>query len=135
MRSLAFLAAALSLAAPSVGWAQSAPNEIAAGFFTTLQTGDFRKAYSDVWRGTVQARKAADFDAIVAQTSSAFQLYGLPSGWEVVDEDEIAPSFRRHTYLVKSQIGPLFFRLQFYRRANEWEVYRIDFADDLARLP
>jgi hypothetical protein len=131
------VAVVLALAAPAAAQTQTdgQMQRIADGFFTSLKAGEFVKAYQDIWRGTPMDKKQADVEAMITQTGSAFQLYGKMDGWETVSEETVAPSFRRHTYLVRTDVGPLFFRMQFYRRASGWSVYRLDFADQLSRLP
>lgn len=131
------LAAALALAAPSIADAEADPQiqRVADGFFGTLKAGQVPKAYQDIWRGTLMERKPADVEAMITQTASALQLYGKVDGWETMSEEVVAPSFRKHTYLVRTEVGPLFFRLQFYRRPTGWIVYRLDFADQVSRLP
>lgn len=109
---------------------------LADGFFTDLQRGQVGKAYRDIWAGTaMMARKPAEVDAVIAQTASALQLYGRIDRWEPMGFEPVSPSFSKLTYLVAADIGPLFFRLQFYKKPTGWSVYRVDFADQQAQLP
>jgi hypothetical protein len=129
------IAAAIVLTGPAHAQDATPPDKIADSFFRYLQTGQFTKAYQDVWRGTPMDKKQADVETITTQTASALQIYGKIDGWEFVSEKVVAPSFQERTYLLRTDRGPLFFRMQFYRRPTGWSVYRIDFADTLPRLP
>lgn len=131
------LAAAL-FAVPAIAWAQPdpSPDGIVDGFFRGLQAGEVTKAYQGVWAGTqMLANKPADVAMMASQTSSALQLYGRIYGWEPVKEDVVAPSYRVQTHMLRTDLAPLFFRFQFYRKQDKWTVYRLDFADQMSRLP
>ena len=132
-RLLALLA--LFLLAPLPALAQGAPNELADAFFGTLKTGNYNRAFSDIWGDTVMKAKPLEVGAVINQVGSAFKTYGTPEGHELVEERIVSPSFRVNTYMVRAPLGPLFFRLQFYRFGSTWKVYRLDFADQLNRLP
>ena len=109
---------------------------IADGFFRSLQAGQADKAYRDIWRGTpMMERKPVEVQAVIDQTAAALQLYGRIDRWEPMTDDLTSPSFITLTYLVAADVGPLFFRLQFYKKPAGWTVYRIDFADRVGKLP
>lgn len=106
------------------------------GFFKGLQSGAVRKTYEGMWRGTPMDQKRPELDTIVTQTETALKAYGKIDGWEPMAEKTIAPSLRQHTYLVRAAVGPLFFRLELYRKpVAGWTIYRVDFADQVGRLP
>jgi hypothetical protein len=126
---------ALLLFAPVPAMAQGAPSEIADSFFATLKSGGYSRAFSDIWGSSLMKTKPLEVSAVINQVGVAFQTYGTPEGHELVEEKVTSPSFRTNTYLVRAPMGPLFFRIQFYRFGSSWKVQRLDFADQLSRLP
>ena len=136
MRALQLAAALFAVPAVACAQAETAPNGIVDSFFRDLQAGDVTKAYQGVWAGTqMLTNKPADVAMMASQTNSALQLYGKIHGWEPVKEDVVAPSFRVQTHMLRTDLAPLFFRFQFYRKQDKWTVYRVDFADQMSRLP
>ncbi|PZQ65605.1 MAG: hypothetical protein DI570_01100 [Phenylobacterium zucineum] len=126
---------ALLLLAPIPAAAQGMPKDIADTFFARLKTGEYQKAYTDIWGESLMKSKPMEVANVINQMEIAFRTYGAPEGYEVVSEEIVAPSLHVNTYLVRTPIGPLFFRVQFYRYAQKWTVYRLDFADMIGRLP
>jgi len=131
-----FALALLLTASPSL--AQTVPNSpegLASAFFSTLQGGNSLKAYNDIWRDTMMSKKQADVEALAGQTDNALKIYGKALGWELVSEEKISASFYQHTYLVRTENVPLFFRIQFYKAQSRWVATNITFTDTYKNLP
>lgn len=131
------LAAAIVLAAPHMACAQSSatPDSMIAAFFGQLRDGQVRRAYQELWQGTLMDKKQADVDFIVNQTDAAIKSYGRMADWELMKEEVLSPSFRIRTYLLRYEQGAMFFKVQFYRSPRGWMVWNLDFRDRYAALP
>jgi len=134
MRHLLALTALLFLA-PMPAAAQGMPKDIAESFFNRLKAGEYQKAYADIWGESLMKAKPMEVANVINQMEITFKTYGSPEGYEVVSEEMLAPSLHVNTYLVRTPVSPLFFRVQFYRYGQKWSVYRLDFADQMGRLP
>ncbi|MDB5463474.1 MAG: hypothetical protein JWP23_1863 [Phenylobacterium sp.] len=112
---LRILLAVIALAVATPAAAQPAggasPGAVADAFFKGLQAGDVPKAYADMWRGTLMSKKQADVENVVNQTQGMLKYFGNVVGWEVIDSKSLSPSFVETTYLLRTENGPLFFRM------------------------
>jgi hypothetical protein len=104
-------------------------------FFAALKAGQTAEAYHKAFEGTLMMqKKQGDMDNAIAQTNAILTYYGHVTGWEFIDADPLSPSFAQARYLVKTEQGPIFFRLQLYNPGTGWVISNISFADRLSGL-
>lgn len=131
-----FVIAYLVTASPVLAQAAaSSPTALADSFFKTLQTGDATKAYDQIFSSALRTQKAAEVQNLSAQTDIALKYYGKISGWELVREKTISPSFVDRVYLVRAANGPIFYRMQFYKADQTWSLVNIYFNDTYDKIP
>lgn len=91
-------------------------------FFTTLQSGDAAKAYSDLFKGTLLEGKPLEVAQLVSQTALVTQTYGTILNWEVMHSECVTADYCRVSYFVRTQQAPIAFNSYLYRQPNgEWK--------------
>lgn len=135
LRSLVF-ALSLVLAAPAAAQPQSAagPDAVVEKFFGLIQAGQVSKAYEDVGRGTLMEQKKLELQNVANQTASLLQLYGRIADWELMSEEKWSPSYLERSYLLRTEKGPIFFKMHVYRSISGWVIGNIYFTDTPANL-
>jgi len=97
-----------------------------------LQTGKIEGAFVDFFSGSLVAeQKEMQVRGMDGQARAAFELYGRPSSYEIVETNKMGTSLIRIKWITKhkSEI-PLFWNGLFYRRNNKWEPLHLFFFDE-----
>lgn len=128
------LAAALALTSPAL--AQPAgPDAVTNSFFGMIRSGEITKAYEGLGRGTVLDQKKLELRNVANQTASALQIYGKVIDWEMMSEKKLSEGYLIRNYMLRTERGPMFFNLHFYRGVQGWTIVNIYFTDILKNLP
>jgi hypothetical protein len=128
-RALALLVAcALAVAA----FAEEAPPELAqmcATFFNQLRESKVSEAYSLLLQGSRIAAKLDDVSKLEERTRGMLQSYGAIRGYDAVNVEYVGKNLCRLTYLTRSDIAPVRWRIVFYRPADKWRVFNLQMDD------
>jgi len=97
-----------------------------------LQTGKIEGTFVDFFSGTLVAeQKEMQVRSMDGQAKAAFELYGRPSSYEIIETSKMGTSLIRIKWITKhkSEI-PLFWNGLFYRRNSKWEPLLLFFYDE-----
>ena len=123
----------LSLFALSkVSAAEGSPEQQVVALFKQLTSEKRSTAFQDFFGdGLAGKQKPAEIKAMDAQAAAAWQFYGLPESYEIIQRTEIGESLFRIKWLTKhKEEAPLFWSALFYRRSGMWEPFTVLFFDD-----
>jgi hypothetical protein len=129
-RALAFLALCACCAA--LVRAEDAPPELAqmcSTFFNQLRDGKVSEAYSLLLQGSKIAAKLDDVSKLEERTREMLQSYGALRGYEPVNIECVGKNLCRLTYLTRSDVAPVRWRIVFYRPADRWRVFNLQMDD------
>ena len=97
-----------------------------------LKGGKYEGALQSLFAGSLAlAQKPTEFKALDGQVKAAFEFFGPPTSWEILDTKPIGKDLVNIKMLSKQKDEvPLFWNTLFYRRHNSWEPVGIVFFDD-----
>jgi hypothetical protein len=97
-----------------------------------LQTGKIEGAFVDFFDGSLVAeQKEMQVRAMDGQAKAAFDFYGKPASYEIVETNKMGTSLMRIKWITKHKSEtPLFWNGLFYRRNSKWEPLHVFFFDD-----
>lgn len=130
MRRALTLIIACALAAAAS--AEEAPPELAqmcATFFNQLRESKVSEAYSLLLQGSRIAAKLDDVSKLEERTREMLQSYGAVRGYDAVNVEYVGKNLCRLTYLTRSDIAPVRWRIVFYRPADKWRVFNLQMDD------
>ncbi len=131
MKYLPSLALACVLCTVVAG-AEEAPPELTqmcATFFGQLRESKVGEAYSLLLQGSRIAAKLEDVSKLEDRTREMLQSYGAVRGYDVVNVEHAGKNLCRLTYLTRSDIAPVRWRIVFYRPADKWRVFNMQMDD------
>ena len=127
---LSILIAGIMCAA--VAGAEDAPPELAqmcSAFFGQLRDGRVAEAYSFLLQGSRIAAKLEDVAKLEDRTREMIRSYGDVRGCELLKVECVGANLCRLTYLTRSDIAPVRWRVVFYRPADRWRVFNLQMDD------
>lgn len=97
-----------------------------------LQSGKADGALRDFFSGSLMLeQKEAQLRAMDGQAKAAFEFFGKPISYEIVETSKMGTSLVRIKWITKHKNEtPLFWNSLFYRRNGKWEPLGIFFFDD-----
>lgn len=128
--ALALVMACMSCAV--VAAAEEAPPELAqmcSTFFGQLREGKVAEAYTLLLQGSRIAAKLEDVSKLEERTREMLQSYGAVRGYDAVNVEFVGKNLCRLTYLTRSDIAPVRWRIVFYRPADKWRVFNLQMDD------
>lgn len=131
MRYALSLVIACALCATVAG-AEEAPLELAqmcSTFFGQLREGKVAEAYTLLLQGSRIAAKLEDVSKLEERTREMLQSYGAVRGYDAVNVEFVGKNLCRLTYLTRSDIAPVRWRIVFYRPADKWRVFNLQMDD------
>lgn len=129
-RALALLIACV-LCGAAAG-AEEAPPELAqmcAMFFGQLRDGKVAEAYALLLQGSRIATKIEDVAKLEERTRVMIESYGAVRGYDAVSAEPVGKNLCRLTYLTRSDVAPVRWRIVFYRPADRWRVFNLQMDD------
>ncbi len=112
--------------------AEEAPQELVqtcATFFGQLREGKVAEAYTVLLHGSRIAAKLEDVAKLEERTREMLQSYGSVRGYDAVNVEFVGKNLCRLTYLTRSDIAPVRWRIVFYRPADKWRVFNLQMDD------
>jgi len=96
-----------------------------------LETGDIKQAFDLLLKGSALAKRKPDaLSALVDQTKTVFEAYGLPTGYEVVETKKLGSRLINIKFIsIHSDDNPMFWNTLFYKRGEHWELLSVYFYD------
>ncbi|MBI5685907.1 MAG: hypothetical protein HZC54_12615 [Verrucomicrobia bacterium] len=131
MRAALPFVLACALCAVAVG-AEDAPPELAqmcSTFFGQLREGKVGEAYALLLQGSRIASKLEDVAKLEERTRAMLDSYGAVRGYDAVGAEYVGKNLCRLTYLTRSDIAPVRWRIVFYRPADRWRVFNLQMDD------
>ena len=116
----------------TVAGAEEAPPELAqmcSTFFGQLREGKVAEAYTLLLQGSRIAAKLEDVSKLEERTREMLQSYGAVRGYDAVNVEFVGKNLCRLTYLTRSDIAPVRWRIVFYRPADKWRVFNLQMDD------
>jgi len=115
-----------------VAGAEEAPPELTqmcATFFNQLRDGKVSEAYSLLLQGSKIAAKLEDVSKLEERTREMLQSYGAMRGYDMAKVEFVGNNLCRLTYLTRSDVAPVRWRIVFYRPADRWRVFNLQMDD------
>lgn len=112
--------------------AEEAPPELTqmcATFFNQLRDGKVSEAYALLLQGSKIAGKIEDVSKLEERTREMLQSYGALRGYEPAKVEFVGQNLCRLTYLSRSDVAPVRWRIVFYRPADRWRVFNLQMDD------
>jgi hypothetical protein len=102
------------------------------GLVKRLQAGKIEGAFVDFFANSLVAeQKEMQIRAMDGQAKAAFDFYGKPTSYEIVETNKMGTSLMRIKWITKHKSEtPLFWNGLFYRRNSKWEPINVFFFDD-----
>jgi hypothetical protein len=127
---VAFLTFILATSAMAVGMKD--PEAQMDDFLRTLQSAKYDGALENYFDGSfVGQQKPTEIKAMGSQLKAAFEFFGAPRSWELVEIKKIGSDLEKLKLITKHKDEiPLFWSALFYRRLGRWEPMTIFFFDD-----
>ena len=79
-------------------------------------------------------QKAQQLQYLKTQLASISQIFGRPSGYELVSQETLAPSLRRFVYITKHPYHAVTWEFYVYRPAKDWIGSNMRFDDSYGLL-
>ena len=132
MRFIVFALLAFVLRTSAMAADPKDPNEQINALLKTLQAATYDGALEVFFAGSYAAqRKSMEIKAMGGQMKAAFEFYGPPTTWEVVETKNIGKDLQNIKIISKQKDEiPLFWNALFYRRHDRWEPFAIFFFED-----
>jgi len=127
---LLMLLAFLGVSEASAG--QNTPEAQIEALIKSLQTGKFQNILHNFFAGSLAAQqKPTELKAMEGQVKAAFEFYGPPMSYEIVDTKKMGRDLVNIKFISKQKDDvPLFWNALFYRRHDQWEPLAVFFFDD-----
>jgi hypothetical protein len=111
---------------------EGSPEQQVDALFKQLSSDKRVTAFQDFFSDSLMvAQKPSEVRAMDAQAKAAWEFYGPPASYEILQRTEIGKSLFRIKWLTKNADEvPLFWNVLFYRRNGNWEPLNISFFDD-----
>lgn len=112
--------------------AEEAPPELAqmcSTFFGQLRDGKVGEAYTLLLQGSKIASKLEDVAKLEERTRVMLESYGAVRGYDAVNVEFVGKNLCRLTYLTRSDVAPVRWRIVFYRPADRWRVFNLQMDD------
>ncbi len=112
--------------------ADEAPSEVAqmcVQFFDQLKAGQVKTAYQHLLKGSKIADQLEDVAKLQQRAEELIQGYGPVLGYEMVKAQAVGKHLCSLTYLTRSERGPVFWQITFYRPADTWRVFNLRMDD------
>lgn len=116
----------------AVAGSEEAPPELAqmcSTFFSQLRDGKVAEAYSFLLQGSKIASKLEDVSKLEERTRTMIESYGAVRGYDAVNVEYVGKNLCRLTYVTRSDIAPVRWRIVFYRPADRWRVFNLQMDD------
>lgn len=126
------LSLVICLLCAAVAGAEEAPPELiqtCSTFFGQLREGKVSEAYTVLLHGSRIAAKLEDVAKLEERTREMLQSYGSIRGYDVAKVEFVGRNLCRLTYLTRSDVAPVRWRIVFYRPADKWRVFNLQMDD------
>ena len=120
-----------ALCAAPLGAAEAPPElaQMCSTFFNQLRDNKVNEAYASLLEGSKIAAKLEDVSKLQDRTTVMIQNYGAVRGYDLVNVEFVGKSLCRMTYLTRSDVAPVRWRIVFYRPADRWRVFNLQIDD------
>ena len=98
-------------------------------FFNHLRDDKVSEAYVQLLQGSKIAAKLEDVSRLQDRTSEMIQSYGTVLGYDLVNAEFVGRNLCRMTYLTRSDVAPVRWRIVFYRSSDHWRVFNLQIDD------
>jgi len=97
-----------------------------------LQSGEIDTAFVEFFSGSLISEQKEMVPRVIAsQAKAAFEFYGRPSSYEILETSKMGTSLIRIKWITRHKSdAPLFWNSLFYRRNNKWEAVQFLVFDD-----
>lgn len=132
MRFIVFVLLAFVLGTSAIAAAPKDPEAQIDAFLKTLQAAKYDGALEAFFAGSYAVQqKPTEMKAMGGQIKAAFEFYGPPTTWDIVETKKIGKDLQNIKLISKQNDEiPLFWNALFYRRHDKWEPLGIFFFDD-----
>lgn len=132
MRYTGLLILVLALTASGCRAAEGAPEQQVVALVKQLQSEKIGTAFQDLFSGSLTgSRKPTEVRMMDSQARTAWDLFGPPMSYEIVERQAIGQKLFRIKWITwhKDDI-PMFWNGTFLKRGEKWEAFGIFFFDD-----
>lgn len=98
-------------------------------FFSKLRDGKIGEAYAGAFTQTLVMKKQADVENLIGQTETALRYYGKIRDWEELEEKRESENLIFKRYLLRTAVGPLYFKFTIYNNGDTWMIVNLFFTD------
>lgn len=132
MRFIFFALLVFFLGTSAMAAAPKDPEAQIDALLKSLQAAKYDGALEVFFAGSYTAQqKSMEMKAMGGQMKAAFEFYGPPHTWDVVETKSIGKDLQNIKIISKQKDEvPLFWNALFYRRHGKWEPLGIFFFDD-----
>lgn len=132
MRSICLALLLFSFGVSGASAAPGDPESQLGSLMERLRASKYEGALTDFFAGSLALKqKPSELKVTDGQIKAAFEFYGAPTTWEIVETRKIGKDLIDLKMLSKQKDdSPLFWNVLFYRRHESWEPISIDFFDD-----
>ena len=94
-----------------------------------LDLSEVGRLLAGLLEGSKIAAKLEDVSKLQDRTTDMIQNYGAVRGYDLVNVEFVGKSLCRMTYLTRSDVAPVRWRIVFYRPADRWRVFNLQIDD------
>jgi hypothetical protein len=110
------------------------PEKTMMRFFSALQRKEVDAGYDQLTKGTKIAERAEDVKMLKSKTKDAISVFGVMSGFELVNKKSVTERLMSYTYISLGKEFPLRWRFYFYKPQENWKLIDLRVDDRLAAI-